>query len=147
MIGIMTGVYVCFSHSVVFNSVWPNGLQPARLLFPWGFSRQEYWHGLPFLLQGISPPWSLGLLHRRLTLSQLSHQGSPLDQLTICDSFRWTAKGLSHIDICIHSLPNSPPIQAATQHWAEFLVLYSTGPTLKSWNSQDRTIMVFKATR
>ena len=35
------------------------------------------------------------------------------------------AKGLSHIYTCIHSSPNSPPIQAATEHWAEFLGLYS----------------------
>ena len=32
------------------NSLWPYGLQPTRLLCPWGFSRQEYWSGLP------SPP-------------------------------------------------------------------------------------------
>ena len=31
-----------------------------------------------------------------------------------CDGFRWTAKGLSHTYTCIHSLLNSPPIQAAT---------------------------------
>ena len=30
------------------------GLQPARLLCPWGFSRQEYWSGLP-----CSPPGDL----------------------------------------------------------------------------------------
>ena len=29
------------------NSLQPHGLQPARLLCPWGFSRQEYWSGLP----------------------------------------------------------------------------------------------------
>ena len=29
------------SHSVVSDSLWPQGLQPARLLCPWGFSRQE----------------------------------------------------------------------------------------------------------
>ena len=29
-------------------------------------------------------------------------------------SFRWTVKGLSHTYTCIHSPPNSPPIQAAT---------------------------------
>ena len=28
------------------NSLRPHGLQPARLLYPWGFSRQEYWSGL-----------------------------------------------------------------------------------------------------
>ena len=39
------------------------------------------------------------------------------------DSFRWTVKGLSHTYMCILSPPNSPPIQAATWHWAEFPVL------------------------
>ena len=34
------------SLSVISNSVRPHGLQPARLLYPWGFSRQEYWSGL-----------------------------------------------------------------------------------------------------
>ena len=33
-----------FSHSVVFDSLRPHG--PARVLCPWGFSRQEYWSGL-----------------------------------------------------------------------------------------------------
>ena len=27
--------------------LWPHGLQPARLLCPWDFSKQEYWSGLP----------------------------------------------------------------------------------------------------
>ena len=29
-----------------------------------------------------------------------------------CDSFKWTAEGLSHIYVCTRSAPNSPPIQA-----------------------------------
>ena len=29
------------------NSLRPHGLQPTRLLFPWGSSRQEHWSGLP----------------------------------------------------------------------------------------------------
>ena len=33
--------------SVISNSFQPHGLQPARLLCSWGFSRQEYWSGLP----------------------------------------------------------------------------------------------------
>ena len=37
----------CVSHSAVSDSLWPHGLQLARLLCPWGFSRQEYWRGLP----------------------------------------------------------------------------------------------------
>ena len=32
--------------SVMSHSLRPHGLQPARLLCPWGFSRQEYWSGL-----------------------------------------------------------------------------------------------------
>ena len=32
------------SHSVMSDSLRPHG--PARLLCPWGFSRQEYWDGL-----------------------------------------------------------------------------------------------------
>ena len=35
------------SHLVVSDSLRPHGLQPARLLCPWGFSRPEYWSGLP----------------------------------------------------------------------------------------------------
>ena len=35
------------SHSVMSDSLRPRGLQHARLLYPWGFSRQEYWSGLP----------------------------------------------------------------------------------------------------
>ena len=43
------------SRSVVSNSLRPHGLQPARLLCPWGFSRQEYWSGLPFPPPGDLP--------------------------------------------------------------------------------------------
>ena len=45
------------------GSLWPRGLQPARLLCPWGFSRQGYWHGLPFSSPGdlpepgVAPTW------------------------------------------------------------------------------------------
>ena len=46
--------------------------------FPMGFSRQEYWSGLPLSLQGIFPAQgsNLGLLHCRQILYHLSHQGS-----------------------------------------------------------------------
>ena len=33
----------------------PHELQPARILCPWGFSRQEYWSGLPCLPPGDLP--------------------------------------------------------------------------------------------
>ena len=37
------------------NSWLPYGLQPARLLCPQGFSRQECWCGLPYLPPGYLP--------------------------------------------------------------------------------------------
>ena len=40
---------VQFSCLVVSNSLRPHELEPTRLLCLWGFSRQEYWSGLPFL--------------------------------------------------------------------------------------------------
>ena len=43
------------SRSVVFSSLWLHGLQPARLLCPWGFPRQEEWSGLPCCLPGDLP--------------------------------------------------------------------------------------------
>ena len=43
------------SHSVVSDSSQPQGLQPARLLCPLGFSSQEYWSGLPFPPPGDLP--------------------------------------------------------------------------------------------
>ena len=33
----------------------PYGLEPPRLLCPWGFSRQEYWSGLPCHSPGDLP--------------------------------------------------------------------------------------------
>ena len=43
-----------------------------------GFSRQEYWSGLPFLLHGIFPTQksNLGLLHCRQIIYWLSYEGS-----------------------------------------------------------------------
>ena len=43
------------SHSVVSNSLQPHELQHTRLLCPWGFSRQEYWSGLPCTPSGDLP--------------------------------------------------------------------------------------------
>ena len=46
---------VCFAASVVSDSLQPYGLEPARLLYPWGFSRQGYCSGLHALFQGNLP--------------------------------------------------------------------------------------------
>ena len=67
------------SHSVMRSSLQPHGLQLARLLCPQGFSREEYWSGLPCYPQGMFPIQGLnpGLLHCRQILYHLRHQGDP----------------------------------------------------------------------
>ena len=65
------------SLSVVSSSLWPHGLQPTRLLCPWGFSRQEYWSRLPCPPPGDLPnpgikSWSP--THCRQILYWLSHR-------------------------------------------------------------------------
>ena len=49
--------YMCiiYSLSSVQLFLWPHGPYPARLLYPWGFLRQEYWSGLPFPSPGELP--------------------------------------------------------------------------------------------
>ena len=39
-------------------------------------------------------------------------------QLTICDSFRWIGKGLSHVYACIHS-PSNTPLPSRLPHKTE----------------------------
>ena len=65
-------------HSVMSDSLWPHGLQPARLLCLWNFPGKNTGVGCHFLLQGIFPTQGLnpGLLHWRQALYCLSHQGS-----------------------------------------------------------------------
>ena len=43
------------SRSIVSDSLRPHGLQPTRLLYPWGFSRQENWSALPCPAPGDLP--------------------------------------------------------------------------------------------
>ena len=49
-------IYVCvLSSSVMSDSLQRYRLQPTRLLCPQGFSRQEYWRGLPCPPPGYIP--------------------------------------------------------------------------------------------
>ena len=67
------------SCSVKSNSLWPHGLQPARLLCPWDSPGKNTAVGCHFLLQGILPTQesNQGLLHCRQILYWLSYEGSP----------------------------------------------------------------------
>ena len=71
---------VCvFNHSVVSDTLQPCGLYPARLLCPWGFSRQEYWSGFPCPPPGDVP--NSGIEPRCPTLQVDSLPSKPLGKL------------------------------------------------------------------
>ena len=71
--------YAMLRGSVMSESLQPHGLQPARLLCPWGLSRQNTGVGCHALLQGIFPTQGSNpdLPHCREILYHLSHQGRP----------------------------------------------------------------------
>ena len=69
--------------SVVYNSLQPYGLYPARLLCPWDSPGKNTGVGCHFLLQGIFLTQELNLhllclLHWRADSLPLSHLGNPL---------------------------------------------------------------------
>ena len=66
-----------------------------------GFSRQEYWSGLPLPSPGIFPTQgsNSGLLHCRQTLYHLTHQGSHFTYSILC----------FHVILCIHHNPSFHP--------------------------------------
>ena len=65
-----------FSCSVVFDSLWPHGLQPARFLCPWDFPAKNTGVGFHFLLRGIflTQESNLGVLHCRQILYLLNYE-------------------------------------------------------------------------
>ena len=68
--------------SVRSNSLWTQGLSPARLLCPWNIPGKNTRVGWHFLFQGIfltqgSNLCPLNLLHWQAYSLPLSHQGSP----------------------------------------------------------------------
>ena len=97
----LLGVFVCVSHSVMFDSAtpWAAGHQ---LLCPWDSTAKNTGVGCHSLLQGIFPTQgsNLGLLHCRQILYCLSHQGHPSDGQTI-NHWKWTPS---------NHLPNGPSL-------------------------------------
>ena len=92
-------IYKCvcvLSHLVVSDSLLPHGLQPTRLLCPWGSPGKNTGVGCHFLLQRIFPtqgsnPHLLGLLHWQAGSLPLAPPGKPMDE-PICDW--WTGKSM-----------------------------------------------------
>ena len=88
-------MFICIvkvSHSLVSNSLWPHGLQPARLLCPRNSSGKNTWVGFDSLLQGIfltqgSKP---SLLHCRQILCCLSpREAQKGEMLYISEGYFW----------------------------------------------------------
>ena len=65
------------SHVWLFRTAWTGAHQA---LLSMEFSRQEYWSGLPFPLQGMFPTqgWNLHLLHWQADSLSLSHMVKPI---------------------------------------------------------------------
>ena len=78
------------SHVQLSSTPWTVAYWVPRSM---GFSRQEYWSGLPFPSPGDLPNQgsNLGLSHRRWILYQLSYQGSPTTLQTQFLSFELTS--------------------------------------------------------
>ena len=91
------------SHSVMSDSLWPNGLQPTGLLYPWNCPGEHTGVACHFLLQGIFPTQKLNqvLLYCRQILYHLSHQGSPFRKLRMdIHDVHWPKK-CEHQWLCI----------------------------------------------
>ena len=69
-----------FFYSVLYNCCWQY-IKKSNLLCPWGFSRQEYWSGLPYPPPGDPPnqeiPRSPAMQADSLILYWLSHPRRP----------------------------------------------------------------------
>ena len=89
---------VCvFSHVQLLATPWTVAQQAPLSV---GFSRQEYWSGLPFLLHIIVPTWGLNprllsLMYWQAVSLPLLHLGSPL---VICNMLN-DEKDLGHAKI------------------------------------------------
>ena len=98
--------------SVVFESLWPHGLQPFRLLCRWYFPGKNTEVGCHFLTQG-SNLRLLSLLHWQADSLPLSHLGSPSLSSRVCSNSRpliqWWDPTISFSVTCFSSCPQSFP--------------------------------------
>ena len=104
-------IYVCISHSVVSDSLWPHGLGPTRLLCPWDSPGKNTGMDCHFLLQGIFPIQgsNLDLLHCSQILYSQSPQGSPIGyawfiNVEFTDNSTVTLPEQGSPDMCIFSI-------------------------------------------
>ena len=70
----------CSVVSTLCDSLWPCGLQPTRLFWPWSFLGKNTGAGYHFLLQGIFPTQGSNpyFLHWQVNSLPLSHLGNAI---------------------------------------------------------------------
>ena len=99
-----------------------------------GFSRQEYWSGLPFPSPFLTQESNPGLPHYRQTLYHLSHQGSSKHQ-----------GNPTSLPSCIRELqPASGPAQGASK---TSQIKPSQGPKLGLYVANDSSLVVLSLAR
>ena len=78
----LTALCYVLSRLVMSDSLRPYGLKPSRLLCPWGFSRQEYWSGLPCYPPGDLPNPGIKPMSPALQVDSLLSEppGKPLSK-------------------------------------------------------------------
>ena len=96
-------------HSDVSDSLQPHGLEATRLLWPWGFSRREYWSGLPCPPPGHLP--NPGIEPRSPTLQVDSLPAELPGKPCLWHIQFSSVQSLSHVQLCDpmnHSTPGLP---------------------------------------
>ena len=82
------------SHSVVSDSVTPWTAAPVRLLSPWGFSRQEYWSGLPCPSPGAHPNPGIEPRSSALQADSLPSDGLSKSESNKVHTWNWVVMSL-----------------------------------------------------
>ena len=123
--------YMC-TCSVVFDSLWPYGLQPTKLFSPWNFPDKNTGAGCHFLLQGLfltqgSNLHLLCLLHWQATLYQYATWEAPFPIYTYKLQQKCYAAAAKSLQLCLtlcNPIDSSPPgstvpgiLQARTLEW------------------------------
>ena len=106
------------------NSLQPHGLQPVRLLCPWGFSRPEYWSGLPGPPPGDLPnpglpPLQVDSLPAEPQGKLKNTEGGSLSHLQRIFPTQELNRGLPHCRWILYQLSHqgSPHTQTQTMHF------------------------------
>ena len=108
-------------YSVMSDSLWPHGLQPTMLSIH-GFSRQEYWSGLPFLSPGDPPDAGMKLGSPALPVDSLLLE-SPITRkmLVIC---AWVLSRFRHVwlFVTLWTVAHQAPLSmgfSRQENWSE----------------------------